>query len=139
MVHKTSRIKIEKIRSVNFISVAENFSEALKAAFDFEYFNAAGVLIVHAAIALADALTIRLGGVKCRGENHYEIISLLRDLAPDSVQKEKALTHFAAIIDHKNAVSYSGEIYTKKDIEKIIKHYERFSGWVKNLINSLIP
>lgn len=138
MAHKTSRIKIEKSRSVGFQAVADNFWDASRLAYEFDYFNAAGVLIVHSVIALADALTIRLGGVKCRGENHYEIVSLLKDLVPDSTQKNRALNHFTSIIDHKNTVSYSGEIYTQKDVEKIIRHGERFSDWARAILKSLV-
>ncbi|HOJ18419.1 MAG TPA: HEPN domain-containing protein [Ignavibacteriaceae bacterium] len=137
MTHRTSRIKVEKSRSTEFLSIAENFREASELAFEFGYFNAAGVLIVHSVIALADALTIRLGGVKCKGENHYEIVSLMKDLVPDSAQKDKALNHFNAIIDHKSAVSYSGEIYKRKDIETMMKHGRRFSDWAKSELTNL--
>ncbi|MGD1007684.1 MAG: HEPN domain-containing protein [Ignavibacteriaceae bacterium] len=137
MVHKSSRIKIDKSLSANFIQVSKNFSEGAKIAFEYEYFNAAGVLIVHSAIALADALTIKLGGVKCKGENHNEILGMLKDLSPDSSQRNNALNQLESIIAHKNAVSYSGSIYDKKDIEKLLKHLERFTNWAMILFKSL--
>jgi hypothetical protein len=86
MVHKSSRIKIDKSLSANFIQVKKNFSDGATIA--YEYFNAAGVLIVPSAIALADALTIKLGGVKCKGENHNEILGILKDLSPDNSQRD---------------------------------------------------
>ena len=139
MTHRTSRIKVEKSRSAEFLSIADNFRKAAELAIEFSYFNAAGVLIVHSVIAIADALTIRLGGVKCRGENHYEIVSLLKDIVPDNPQKEKALNHFIAIIDHKSRVSYSGEIYHRKDIDTMMKHGRRFSDWANSQLTSLTP
>jgi hypothetical protein len=39
-------------------------------AVEFQYWNAAGVLLVHAAIALTDALTVKIGGAKSTGEDH---------------------------------------------------------------------
>lgn len=137
MVHKSNRIKIDRSLSVKFIQVSKNFGEGAKVAIEYEYYNAAGVLIVHSAIALADALTIKLGGVKCKGENHYEILGLIKDLSPDNSQRNNALNQLESIIAHKNAVSYSGSIYDKKDIEKLHKHLERFNNWVINIINSL--
>ncbi len=137
MVHKSNRIKMDKAVSSNFIQVSKNFNDGAKVAFEYEYFKASGVLIVHAAIALADALTIKLGGVKCKGDNHYEILGLLKDLSSDSTQRENALNQLEAIISHKTAVSYSGSIYDKKDIEKLLKHLDRFSNWALSLLNSL--
>jgi hypothetical protein len=50
--------------------VAENFAQAAAMAVEFQYWNAAGVLLVHSAIALTDALTVKIGGVKSTGEDH---------------------------------------------------------------------
>ena len=137
MVHKSNRISMNKSLASNFIQVSNNFNEGANVAFEYEYYNAAGVLIVHAAIALADALTIKLGGVKCKGENHNEILGLLKDLSPAGTQRNVALNQLEAIISHKNAVSYSGSIYDKKDIEKLLKHFQRFSNWALSILNSL--
>ncbi|MDR3626706.1 MAG: hypothetical protein P4L45_07725 [Ignavibacteriaceae bacterium] len=137
MVHKSGRVKISKSLSANFMQVSKNFSDGAKVAYEYEYFNAAGVLIVHSAIALADALTIKLGGVKCKGENHYEIIGLLKDLSPDNLQRDSALKQLEAIISHKNAVSYSGSIYDKKDTDKLLKHLERFTSWGLTILQGL--
>jgi hypothetical protein len=45
-------------------------SKAAEVVTEFEYWNAAGVLLVHAAIALTDALTVKVGGVKSAGGDH---------------------------------------------------------------------
>lgn len=135
MVKKVSRKKVDSSDYKIFLKISENFSEAAKLASDYEYYNAAGVLIVHAAIALADAVTIRFSSYKCSGENHYEVIKLLKETAPVSKQTKSALTHFEQIIDHKNAVSYQGMIYIKADIDQLLKHFQRFSTWAKIIIN----
>lgn len=57
---------------------------------DLEYWTAAGVLIVHSAIAFTDALTIKLSGVKSVGENHEEAILLLEEAVPESEAKTKS-------------------------------------------------
>lgn len=99
-------------------------------AYAFEYYNAAGVLVIHAAIALADSVTIKLAGKKCSGDSYYDIIELLRQVTPSSVNKNKALDQFKKLIDHKNQVSYHGDIYYKKDVDKLLKYFERFRSWV---------
>ncbi|MBZ0179185.1 MAG: hypothetical protein K8F36_07835 [Melioribacteraceae bacterium] len=134
MVKKVPRKKYDSAKYSNFLKVADNFSQAADIAAEFEYYNAAGVLIIHSAIALADSVTIRFSSVKCTGENHYEVIKLLQESVADSKSTAKALTHFEKLIDHKNAVSYQGEVYQQKDITILLKHFYRFEKWVKSLI-----
>ncbi len=134
MTSKSPRKKIDPFRYQDFRNVAENFYEGANVAADYSYFNAAGVLIVHSAIAYSDAISIKNKGVKIQGENHYEIIPFLNDLIPESEEKKKALEHLRNIIDHKNRVSYSGDVYHKKDIESLWRHFNRFKLWAEQLL-----
>lgn len=134
MTSRSPRKKIDSTRYNDFKEVAKNFYEGAKIATEYSYYNAAGVLIVHSAIAYSDAVSIKNGGVKIHGDNHYEIISLLNDLITHSPDKKKALTQLKNIIDHKNSVSYSGDVYDKKDIDQLWKHFERYKFWVDELL-----
>ena len=89
MTSKSPIRKIDPSRSLDFRKVAENFYEGARLASEYKYYNAAGVLIVHAAIAYSDAISIKNKSVKIHGENHYEIISLLNDIIPHSEEKKK--------------------------------------------------
>ncbi len=135
MVRKIKRTSIDKNKSDDFLNVSKNFEEAAKISYELEYYNAAGVLFVHAAIALADTITIKYGGVKSRSENHLEVINLIREKIQDDQRRNKALNHLEALIAHKSVVSYSGDIYHKSDIDKMIKYYERFVNWAKKLVS----
>ena len=79
MKSKSPQKKIETSRYKDFKEVARNFYEGAKVASEYSYYNAAGVLIVHSAIAYSDAISIKNKGIKIQGDNHYEIISLLED------------------------------------------------------------
>jgi len=136
MVRKSKQKIIERSKFKNFEIVSKSFYDAAILAHDFEYFNAAGVLIVHAAIAKADALTIKNGGVKSRGENHLEIINLIKEIMEDKRNRNPVLNHLESIISIKSTISYSGDVYHKPDIDKLFKHYERFSNWANILLNS---
>lgn len=130
---KSSVKKVDSTKHVDFIRISNDFFNGSESAYTFEYYNAAGVLIIHAAIALADAITIKLASKKCSGESHYDILSLLKEITPASTQKKNALLQFKKLIDHKNLVSYSGDIYYKKDIDKLMQHFERFKKWAEQL------
>ena len=134
MTSRSPRKKIDSTRYFDFKEVAKNFYEGAKIASEYSYYNAAGVLIVHSAIAYSDSVSIKNGGVKIQGDNHYEIISLLDDLISHSADKKKALNQLKIIIDHKNKVSYSGDVYHKKDIDALWKHFERYKAWVDELL-----
>ena len=134
MTSRSPRKKIDSTRYIGFRDVAKNFYEGAKIASEYSYYNAAGVLIVHSAIAYSDSVSIKNGGVKIQGDNHYEIISLLDDMISHSADKKKALNQLKIIIDHKNKVSYSGDVYHKKDIDQLWKHFERYKFWVDELL-----
>lgn len=128
------RITVDKAKYRNYVAVAKNFYEGAEVAKEYEYWNAAGVLVVHAAIAYADAVAIKLGGVKSRGENHQEAVNLIDELVAPSQEKNVALNQLRKIIDHKNIVSYSGELYGKKDVDQLWKLMSRFRSWVETIL-----
>lgn len=134
MTNSKTRVPVHRTKVKDYQSVAESFYRGAELAREFEYWNASGVLIVHAAIALADAIAIKLAGVKSRGEDHHETIALLEEVVAPGEEKKKALLHLRRIIDHKNAVSYSGELYNKKDIEQLWKQVARFREWAMDLL-----
>lgn len=134
MAKSRTRITVHRTKVRDYRSVAESFYRGAELAREFEYWNASGVLIVHAAIALADAIAIKLAGVKSRGEDHHETIALLEEVVAPGEEKKKALQQLRRIIDHKNAVSYRGEIYDRTDIEQLWKLVGRFREWAMDLL-----
>lgn len=115
-----------------FHHLAVVFKDAASLAREFEYWNAAGVLIVHSAIAFTDALTVKIGGVKSRGDDHYQAGQLVQEVVVLDKSGKLALNHFFAIIQEKSLVSYSGKIYRTKDIHSLWKHLERYQKWVES-------
>ena len=65
---RSKRASIPRSKYQDYVRVAESFCAGAEAAKAFEYWNAAGVLIVHAAIAYSDAMTIKIGGMKSQGD-----------------------------------------------------------------------
>jgi hypothetical protein len=136
VVRGSIRKTVDRAKSVNYKTVAENFHDAAEMAREYEYWNAAGVLIVHAAIAYADAIAIMIGGVKSQGEDHHDTAALLDELVATGETKKRALHHLRSIIDHKTSVSYSGELYGKRDADQLWKHMERFRDWALEVLGS---
>ena len=128
------RRQVERSRWQQFRSVAESFVAAAAVATEFEYWNAAGVLLVHAAIALTDALTVKIGGVKSVGEDHMLAAGLLETVVVIDAEGKKAIAHLRALLEEKNLVSYSGEIYRREDIRRMGRHLDRYRTWANRLL-----
>ena len=134
MARKTIRKQVDKNKSGDYRKVAENFYGGAGVAKEYEYWNAAGVLFVHSAIAYADAVTIKFGGVKSQGEDHIQVVTLLKEILAASDENKRAFTQLEKIIVHKTSVSYAGDVYSKKDIDNLWKNFERFRNWAENLL-----
>jgi hypothetical protein len=115
--------------------VADHFFDAAQTAMALEYWTAAGVLIVHSAIAYADARSIRLSGQKSAGENHEDAIALLETIVADSEEKIKALNQLRRIIMEKTAVSYMGEMFSASQTKELWKRLERFRFWAERVLS----
>jgi len=136
MVRKLKTVAVDKHKAKDFITVAKNFFNGAQVAAEYEYWNAAGVLIVHSAIAYSDAVTVKYGKTKSKSDDHQDVINLIDSLVAGSEEKNKALIQLSKIISHKNLVSYSGNIYTRKDIQILWKYLERFVSWAENILKN---
>lgn len=134
MTRETKKVKVLKSQFSQYKKNADGFFEGAVNEKDLSNWNASGVLILHAAIAYADAVTIKFGGVRSKGEDHQDVVRLLDSLLPQSEAKKSALNQLEKLIAHKTSVSYSGEAYDNKDIEKLFKHLERFKSWAEKQI-----
>ncbi|MBI5729621.1 MAG: HEPN domain-containing protein [Ignavibacteriales bacterium] len=131
MPRESKTIKVNKTDANKYRKIAKGFYDAAISEIESRRWNAAGLLIVHSAIAYADALTIKYGGVKNKSENHQDVVKLLEIVVKESESKNNALNQLERLIAHKSTVAYSGEIYDEQDIEKLFKHLDRFKTWAE--------
>ena len=131
---RRGRITVERSRYKEYVNVAQHFFDAAKDSMDLDYPTAAGVLIVHSAIAYADAVCIMLSGQRSSGENHEEAIEILDAVAADDKGKRPAMNQLRRIIEEKNRVSYLGELYSPEDTKDMLKRLERFREWALKIL-----
>lgn len=103
------RKSVARSKSADYARVADSFYNGSETAKEFEYWNAAGV--------------------RSNGNDHMGAIDLMREVVMLDDRGNKALRHLARIIEQKNLVSYSGEIYAKEDVDKLWRHLERYRDW----------
>jgi HEPN domain. len=125
---------IDRSKYREYQRVAEHFYEAAKDSVDLEYWTAAAVLIVHAAIAYADALCIKVAGQRSVGESHEHTVTLLEEQVAGRDEKKKALNQLRYIIEEKTRVSYLGEMISPSQTKDLLKRLERFREWVISIL-----
>ena len=134
MVKRSRRKSLRRQSFVKYHSVAKHFYDAAKDSMDLEYWTAAGVIIVHAAIAYTDALCIKTSGVKSAGENHEDAVILLESVIAEGDGKSKAINQLRRIIEEKTKVSYLGELYSASQTKEMWKRLERFVTWAEEIL-----
>lgn len=134
MAMRRGRKTIDRSRFTKYRDVAEHFYEAANDSIELEYWTAAGVLIVHAAIAYSDSLCIKLAGLRSAGEDHEDAVLLLENSVANSVEKDKALNQLRRIIEEKTKVSYLGELYSSSQTKEMWKRLERFRNWALDIL-----
>lgn len=92
---------VERVKFKEYQRIAEHFYDAAKDSAELEYWTAAAVLIVHASIAFADALCIKIAGQRSAGENHELTITMLEEHVAGGNEKKKALNQLRYIIEEK--------------------------------------
>jgi len=114
-------------------SSGEQFLQAAGLARESEYWNAAGLLYVHSAIALADAVAIARRGEKSTSENHMDALALFEEALENVKGKNEAIKHLRRLIDEKNRVSYMGISIRRADLEKMETHADRFRAFAQRM------
>lgn len=134
MTRQTNRRPVDPGKARSYAAAGEEFSHAADLAREHEYWNAAGLLLVHAGIAYADAVAILLSGQKSTSENHLDTVALLKDVARDRKGREEALHHLSTIVQEKNRVSYTGQSFRATDVGALQKHLSRFQDWARRTL-----
>lgn len=93
--------------------------------------NANGVitLIVHAAIAYADALTARYGGF-INQKDHRAVVRAL-EISLGKRASAQQLEHLRRILDEKDAASYGVRFGRHERAQKLLDRLERFALWAE--------
>lgn len=133
---RVASIKVPRGRASGFARVGEGFWNGAEVASEFGYSNAAGVLLVHSAIAYADAVSIHVNGVKSRADSHMGAADILKGLSAGGEDLGKARRHLEQVIEVKNRVSYEGEEFRPSDLEALRKHAARFREWARKRLEA---
>lgn len=127
---------MDRGKAASYAGAGHEFLRAAELAQKHEYWNAAGLLLVHSAIAHADAVTIHLAGQKSTSESHQDVVLLLKEAVRDLKGRDEAIHHLSTVIEEKNRVSYTGQPFRSSDVASLIKHAARLQDWTRKAIEA---
>ncbi len=114
-------------------SSEEQFFQAAGLAREFEYWNAAVLLYIHSAIALADAVAIVRRGQKSASEGHMDALALLEEALENVKGKNEATENMRRLIDEKTRVSHMGISIRRADLGKMETPADRFRVFAQRM------
>lgn len=125
---------LERTRFANYRGRADEFFRGMKAEENEKRFNASALLGIHAAIALADTVSLAETGLRAADDQHTEAARLI-----ESISKKRGLdgdghNRLRRILSRKNDVAY-GEQFVAADsteLKGVRLNVERFFLWAKH-------
>jgi HEPN domain-containing protein len=115
-----------------YLVKAAEFAATARRSLDDLRLHSAGLEAIHAVISACDALTVAKLELRCKGEDHRDVIQLLRRIdAPGCVAVQRQV---AAVLSAKNRVEYGGEGLSPSDAERVVVQSERVVGWVSQQV-----
>lgn len=134
MGKRTARKRVSPAEAGKYARAGRQFLDAAELAGEFEYWNAAGLLYVHGTIALADAVAVRLKGVKSSSDDHRDAAALFGEVVGDRAGKKEAQGRLERIIMEKSRASNEGDTLRREDVMKLKVHAERFRRFAEELL-----
>jgi hypothetical protein len=103
-----------------------------------KYGNGVAIIAIHSAIAYSDALTVAYREIKSTDGDHVHAADVLvraLGLAADTRQVQR----LRAILNAKSHASYSGNFYTLRDGQEILKELEQYVSWAEQKLMERSP
>lgn len=122
--------KIEHSKHKVYWKKAEDFYQSMFRAYADKNWNSVGLEAIHCAISATDALIVRRKGIRSTSQYHRDIVGFLVEQINTEEAKKYSNTLFK-IISMKNLVEYEDRPFREKEASDILKHTERYYGWIK--------
>lgn len=119
-----------------FVERGDQLSESRKLMADSpEYTSALALVSIHCAIALNDALLMKLTGKHAMARDHITAAKRTKKQCSSKKLSTNGIKHLEELLRAKTCVSYSDERTTPETANRLAVASERFEAWVRPLIN----
>jgi hypothetical protein len=124
---------LDRTRFVNYRGRADEFFKGMKTEETEKRYSASALLGIHAAIALADTVSLAETGLRAADDQHTEAAKLIEGISKKNRLDGDGHNRLRRILSRKNAVAY-GEGFAVGDsdeLKAVRLNVERFFLWAK--------
>jgi hypothetical protein len=116
-----------------YLAKANEFAESARDERAAGRWTAAGLAAVHAGISAADAVTSLRAGCVSAGDDHMEVVGLLREYAPDDFTKATE-RQLVGLLSTKAAIEYDDEPLSQARAVTLVDQATRFVEWASAIV-----
>ena len=94
------------------------------------YKTSIGLLAIHSAISLNDAILTGITGERSKSEDHFSAVRELERVCNQlKVEKMQGIHHLSSLLTQKSHIAYGDERVADSDVQSAINKAERFANW----------
>jgi hypothetical protein len=126
---------ISPVATQHHVDKADHFLHGMNLLADdpSHYRTAIGLLAIHSAISLSDAITVGLTGKRGKYQDHGRGATELEGLCSSNrVSDKKGIAHFKWLLPRKSAVAYRSDRLDDASVKMAVDRAQRFNAWAYN-------
>jgi hypothetical protein len=132
---------LSPIATRQFIDKADHFLQGMKLLnLDVpSYRTGIGLLAVHSAISLNDAIVVGLTGKRRSSQDHAKAaLDLDKLCSSNKIADKKGISHFKWLLAQKNLVAYKMDRLDDALVKMAVDKTERFNAWAYNYFEEIL-
>ncbi|HXZ39794.1 MAG TPA: hypothetical protein VEG68_03570 [Terriglobales bacterium] len=132
---------VNTVATQQYIEKADHLLQGMKLLFDdvSAYRTGVGLLAIHSAISLSDAIKVGLTGKRGKYQDHTQAADELDRLcAANNVSNTQGVSHLAWLLGKKNSVAYQPSRFDDKSVRLAVEKAERFNVWAYNNFKEIL-
>jgi hypothetical protein len=132
---------VSPIATQQYIEKADHFLQGMKLLVDDipAYRTGIGLLAIHSAVSLGDAITIGITGRRGKYQDHDRAARELGKIcASHGVSNTKGIDHLSWLLGWKNAVAYEHHRIDNQAVLMAVDKAERFNAWAYNYFREIL-
>jgi HEPN domain-containing protein len=111
-----------------FLAKAKEFAETARIALEDQRRHSAGLEAIHAVISACDAVTVARLGLRCKGEDHRDVLHLLSRIKEEGLYEVHR--QVSQVLSVKSMVEYGGAGLSSDETSRVVVQAERVVKWV---------
>jgi hypothetical protein len=123
---------VSPVATLQYIEKADHFLRGMQLLADglSQYRTGIGLLAIHSAISLSDAIAVGLTGKRGKYQDHAQAASELESFCSSSkVSDKKGIAHFKWLLAKKNEVAYRSDRLDDFSARMAVDKAQRFNAW----------